>query len=86
MVYLLSFLELAFYVIALKHMWHHIIILVILLEFFSIKGFIFIVLFSSIRLHSSILFFYLVLMVCEAGLGLSLVSSLVRRGGGVFIY
>ena len=84
--FLIILLELIFYVFALGRQWHHIIILVILLEFFRIKGFLFIVVFPSVRLHSRVLFFYVVLIVCEAGLGLSLVSSLVRGGGGVFIY
>lgn len=84
--FLLVLMELIFYVFALRRQWHHIIMLVILLEFFRIKGFLFITVFPSIRLHSSVLFFYVVLIVCEAGLGLSLVSSLVRRGRGVFFY
>lgn len=75
-------LELALLIIALTNLWHHIIMILILLEFFRIKGFLIIRSSYAISLHPSFIFIYLVLMVCEASLGLSLVTRLTRGVGG----
>merc|ERR1711872_830272 len=75
-------LELALLIIALTNLWHHIIIILILLEFFRIKGFLIIRSSYAISLHPSFMFIYLVLIVCEASLGLSLVTRLTRGVGG----
>ena len=72
----------ALLVIALTNLWHHIIIVLILLEFFRIKGFLIIRASYSISSHPSFMFIYLVLIVCEASLGLSLVTRLTRGVGG----
>lgn len=74
-------LEIFIYIVSMTKVWFHVIIILILLEFFSIKGFVVLAIKSTNLINPGALFLFSVLIVCEARLGIGLVVS-IRRGRG----
>ena len=75
-------IECLIYLWRITKVWAHVLVVTVILEFFRIKGFL-IATAIVINFSSSILvFFFLVLMVCEACLGISLIVTLGRATGG----
>jgi len=74
-------LEVSIYMLSLAKVWFHVIMILILLEFISIKGFVIISIKAASFLNPAILFLFSVLMVCEARLGMGLIVR-IRRGRG----
>ena len=78
---LCSLIEVLIYVLVITKKWYHVIILLVVIEFFRIKGFILTRLLWTQSFTSLFLFLFVTLMVCEASLGIGLVISLTRRVG-----
>jgi len=74
-------LEVFVYLVSVAKVWFHVIMMLILLEFFSIKGFVVLALKRVTLINPRALFLFAVLMVCEARLGMGLVVR-VSRGRG----
>ena len=74
-------LEVFIYIVCISKVWFHVIIILILLEFFRIKGFVILALKRVNLINPGAVFVYSVLIVCEASLGMGLVVS-IRRGRG----
>ncbi len=76
------FAELLIYLVLIIKQWYHVIILLLLLEFFRVAGFALSVIRWSSFLSSLFLFFFATLIVCEASMGIGLVIALTRGAGG----
>lgn len=74
-------LEVFVYIISLAKVWFHVIIILILLEFISIKGFVVISIKSASLFNPAMLFLFSVLIVCEARLGIGLIVRISRGRG-----
>jgi hypothetical protein len=77
----ITFLECFLYVICLVKSWYHVILLLIVLEFFSIKRFIICRLLVSVKIRALFIFFFSVIIVCEARIGIGLIVRLTRGCG-----
>merc|ERR1712015_498600 len=74
--------EMVLYVVVYTSFWYHIIILLIVLEFIMLKNFLLIMVLISISsVESAFIFFFSVLAVREARLGISLLAVLSRAHG-----
>jgi len=62
--------------------WGHVLVVIVILEFFRVKGFLLCRRLVGGFLRSSLIFFFVVLIVCEACLGMCLVVCLGRARGG----
>jgi len=82
----LFFLELFAYSLLYLSNWHHLIILLIVLELFMLKIYFLRVRFSIRGSASYFTFFFITLSVAEARVGLSLLTILVRANGDDFIF
>lgn len=76
------FLELFIYLLVLIKVWFHVIILMLFLEFFSLKAFLLCTIKRLMFISPMIIFIFSVLMVCEARIGMGLVVRLTRERGG----
>merc|ERR1712180_15381 len=77
----ISGLEILIYVVALLNSWYHVIILIILLEFLRVKIFVISSLVLIIQIRGLFLFFFVVMIVCEASIGISLIVRVTRGRG-----
>nr|YP_010406806.1 NADH dehydrogenase subunit 4L [Labidocera rotunda]URC16607.1 NADH dehydrogenase subunit 4L [Labidocera rotunda] len=73
--------EVLIYLLSLMKSWYHVILLMLILEFFSIKGFVICSMLLISKISSLFLFFFSVMMVCEASMGMGLIVSLTRGWG-----
>merc|ERR1712198_717977 len=81
LVLLVFLLEFAVYLFRLMKIWYHVILLMLLLEFLSIKGFLLCRLMLTTKIRGLFLFFFSVIIVCEARMGIGLVVRLTRAVG-----
>ena len=77
----ISGLEILIYVVALLNSWYHVIILIILLEFLRVKIFVISSLVLITQIRGLFLFFFVVMIVCEASIGISLIVRVTRGRG-----
>lgn len=79
-------LELGVYMALYTSFWYHVIILLIILEFFILKGFFFtgLVIFRG-SLETFFIFLFTALAVREASLGISLLTVLARAHGNDYL-
>jgi len=79
-------LELGVYMALYTSFWYHVIILLIILEFFILKGFFFtsLVIFRG-SLETFFIFLFTALAVREASLGIALLTVLARAHGNDYL-
>ena len=73
--------EFVVYLFRLIKIWYHVILLILLLEFLRIKGFLLCRLILTTKIRGLFLFFFSVMIVCEARIGIGLVVRLTRGCG-----
>jgi hypothetical protein len=83
---ILTALELVIYIALYTSFWYHVIMLLIILEFFILKGFFFtsLVIFRG-SLETFFIFLFTALAVREASLGISLLTVLARAHGNDYL-
>lgn len=79
--YVLIIFEGVVYLFRLIKSWYHVILLMLILEFFRIKSFLLCNIMIIRKIRSLFLFFFSVMMVCEARMGIGLIVSLTRGRG-----
>ena len=77
--------ELVLYLIRAVKSWSHVIILILVLEFFRISGFLSCALIRVGGAGPLIVFLFAVVIVCEASIGISLIVALTRGRGDEII-
>ena len=82
---LLLRVELVLYVIRAVKVWAHVIMLILILEFFRIGGFIACSIVSTRGLNPLAIFLFAVVIVCEARMGIGLIVGLTRGRGDEMI-
>ena len=70
--------EFLLYLFSLTKIWYHVILLLLLLEFLRIKGFLLCRMMLTVKISALFLFFFSVIIVCEARMGIGLVVRLTR--------
>lgn len=74
------------YLVLYTSLWYHVIMLLIILEFFMLKGFFFIRLVIFIgSVETFFIFLFTALAVREASLGMSLLTVLARAHGNDYL-
>lgn len=73
--------EIIVFCVRITKLWYHVIMLIMILEFFRLKRFVVCSLFRPPAWGSIILFALTVIIVCEARIGMSLIVSITRRRG-----
>lgn len=74
-------LEIFIYLLCLIKSWYHVILLILILEFFRIKAFVLCGILLITKISSLFLFFFSVIIVCEARIGIGLIVRLTRGRG-----
>lgn len=81
LMYILIIFEVVVYLFRLMKSWYHVILLILILEFFRIKRFLLCNMIMISKVRSLFLFFFSVIIVCEARIGIGLIVRLTRGRG-----
>ena len=85
MLYILLTVEIIIYILRAVKSWSHVIIIILILEFFRIGGFMAGSVLRVATMGPLIVFLFAVVIVCEARVGIGLIVRLTRGRGDEII-